>query len=97
MFDYTCENYIYLNDIFLITHQKVVFVLCPEIYLITHEKLIFDLNIFYCQIYTMGLNTSFTIYIKLYIQYHTYIGLTESMTDNKCISIYDIEKLNNNR
>ena len=45
----------------------------------------------------MGLNTSFTIYIKLYTQYHTYIGLTESMTDNKCISIYDIEKLNNNR
>ena len=45
----------------------------------------------------MGLNTSFTIDIKLYIQYHTYIGLTESMTDNKCISIYDIEKMNNNR
>ena len=45
----------------------------------------------------MGLNTSFTIYIKLYIQYHTYIGLTESMTDNKCISIYDIEKMNDNR
>ena len=46
----------------------------------------------------MGLNTSFAIYIKLYIQYHTYIGLTESMTDNKYISIYDIKKkLNNNR
>ena len=26
---------------------------------------IVDLNIFYCQIYTMGLNTSFTTYIKV--------------------------------
>ena len=25
---------------------------------------VFNLNIFYCQIYTMGLNTSFTTYIK---------------------------------
>jgi hypothetical protein len=41
----------------------------------------------------MGLNTSFAIYIKLYIQYHTYIDLTESMTDNKYISIYDIQKI----
>ena len=32
-----------------------------------HEKIeleIFDLNKFYCQIYTIGLNTSYTTYIK---------------------------------
>ena len=55
-----------------------------------------DLSIFYCQRYTIGLNTSFTTYMKS-LQYHTNIGLTESMTDNKYITIYDIEKLNDNR
>ena len=30
----------------------------------TQEDVIVDLNIFYCQIYTIGLNTSFTTYMK---------------------------------
>ena len=50
-----------------------------------------NLNICYCQIYTIGLNPSFT---TCSLQYHTNIGLIESMTDNKYISIYNIEKKN---
>jgi hypothetical protein len=43
-----------------------------------------NLSIFYCQIYTIGLNTSFTTYMKFSpVSYKQ--GLTESMTDNKYI------------
>jgi hypothetical protein len=52
---------------------------------LTLEKDSFDLSIFYCKIYTIGLNTSFTTYMKFspVLYNHTNIGLTESMTDKK--------------
>lgn len=56
-----------------------------------HAINFFYTTIFYCQLYTIGLNTNITTYS---IQYHTNI---ESVTDNKCVSIYDIEKFSDDR
>ena len=57
-----------------------------------------NLNIFYCQIYKIGLNTSFTTYVKFSpLSYKHRTDREHDGPDNKCISIYDIEKLNDNR
>jgi hypothetical protein len=55
---------------------------------------IIDLNIFYCQTYTIGLNTSLTTYMMFSpVSYkHRSDRVQECMTDNKCISIYNVDK-----
>ena len=54
-----------------------------------------NLTIFYCQIYTIGLNISFTTYLKFSPVSYKY--RSETMTDNRCINIYNIEKNDYNK